>query len=204
MKVLIVTVLSLCIAVSASANYKVATISLEALAKQSDAIVIAEVTEIVTRAGVRVAIAKVLESVRPGSPTGKIEFIAEPTWTCDISSAVVGERVLLYLDKVRKGARVTMLKQDLAKAASKSRNAGRTLYALGHSGRGRLVLTKSREDWIIRISRWQDGNVWNLNISLMLPSEVEVRVDGPLKGRVALSDIVASTKTALQPKRGES
>lgn len=201
MKVWTLAVFSLCIAVPAAANFKVSTISLEALAKQSDAIVVAEVSKIVTRAGVRVAVATIVEGVKPGSPTGTIEFVAEATWTCDISSAVAGERVLLFLSEVRNESRATMFRQELAQAASESQKAGRILYELAHSGRGRLVLSKSPRDWLIGITRWQDGHAWNLNVSLMLPAGVTVRVDGPRNGRIALSDLVSATQKALNTKR---
>lgn len=204
MKVWILAVFALYIAVAAAANFKVSTISLEALTKQSGTIVIAEVYEIVERAGVRVAVANVVEGVKPGSPIGTIEFVAEATWTCDISSAVVGERVLLFLSEVQKESRATMFRQELAEAASESRRAGHTLYEIAHSGRGRLVLTKSSGAWLIAITRWQDGHAWNLNASLMLPAGVKVLVDGPRNGRTAVSDIVASTQKALKTDRANA
>ena len=54
MKVWTLAVFSLYIAVPAEANFRVATIGLDELTRKSEVIVIAEVTEIVTRAGVKV------------------------------------------------------------------------------------------------------------------------------------------------------
>ena len=53
-----------------------------------------------------------------GTNTATVEFLASPTWTCDISEAKKGETVLLFLTK-----------------SGKSRS-----YAIAHSGRGRLPL----------------------------------------------------------------
>ena len=202
MKFRTVTVLALALVVPAAANFKVATIGLDTLVKQSEVIVIAEVTEIVTRAGVKVAVAKVFEGVKSGSPTGTIEFVAERTWTCDTSNAVVGERVLLYLGKVRKDSRITMLKQDLGKAASESRNGGRVLYVLAHHGRGRLVLKERSGAWMVPIWRWTKNEAWKLNVNLKLPNGMGIHSIEPLKGHVALADVVTSTLNSLRAKGG--
>ena len=52
-----------------------------------------------------------------GSAEQVVEFLASPTWTCDISTAIAGERVLLFL-KADESGRLTIL----------------------HSGRGRMPL----------------------------------------------------------------
>jgi len=86
--------------------------------QHSDIIVIAKV-ESVTRPliGKRYAKAKVAE-VWKGTQTERVEFLASPTWTCDISEAKNGETVLLFLIK-----------------SEESRS-----YAIAHSGRGRMPL----------------------------------------------------------------
>ena len=96
----------------------VTPISFEALVQRSDIIVVAKV-ESVSRPliGRRYAKAKVTE-VWKGTQMERIEFLASPTWTCDIADAEEGETVLLFLIK-----------------SSKSRS-----YAIAHSGRGRMPL----------------------------------------------------------------
>lgn len=86
--------------------------TLEQLTKNSKLVVVAQVEEIVTEpsagggnlSGVReiawekrVATARVLE-VWKGTIAGEtVRFRASKTWTCDVSTAVVGETVVLFL-----------------------------------------------------------------------------------------------------------
>lgn len=97
---------------------KVASISFEKLVQNSDLILVAKV-ESVTRPliGKRYAKAKITE-IWKGTQAEQIEFLASPTWTCDISEAKKGETVLLFLSQ-----------------GGKSRS-----YAIAHSGRGRMPL----------------------------------------------------------------
>ena len=117
MRATLLTVLFAC--VSATHLFaKVATISLEELVQRSDIIILAKV-ETFTRPfiGKRYAKAKVTD-VWKGTQVDRVEFLASPTWTCDISDARKGETVLLFLTK---------------RGTSRS-------YAIVHSGRGRLPL----------------------------------------------------------------
>lgn len=207
MKSWIVILLAFGLVVPVSANLKVATISIKDIAQSSQVIVVADVIEIVDRSGVRVAMAKVVRGLKGAVPNDTIEFVAEKTWTCDISNAVLGERVLLYLIKVRDRDGVTMFKQDLSKAASMSRSAGRVLYELYHSGRGRIVINRSKDgDWLAVKRR--SGDPWTLNVNLTAPKKVRVFNSQPVDrrplnatGRVLLTDILAATETAIDPLR---
>jgi hypothetical protein len=95
---------------------KVGSVPLDAIIDGSDVVVVAHV-ESTTRTfilfGSRHARAKVLE-VWKGDPGSEVEFLASPTWTCDISDAEVGETAVLFLK--RSGSS----------------------YEIAHSGRGRL------------------------------------------------------------------
>jgi hypothetical protein len=97
---------------------KVGAVQLAELAEGSDLIVIAKV-ESVTKPliGRQHAIARVLD-VWKGSPTESAKFVSSPSWTCDISEAVEGEMVVLFLEKSdRRGS-----------------------YTIAHAGRGRMPL----------------------------------------------------------------
>ena len=207
MKVWTLAVFSLYIAVPAVANFSVATIGLVDLVQRSEVIVVAEVSKIVIRAGVKVAVAKVTQGIKPGSPTGTIEFVADKTWTCDTSNAVVGESVLLYLNKVRKDARVTMLKRDLGRAAGESQAQGRTLYRLAYHGRGRIVVNLDDQgDWIGVKKRFNE-DAWTLNVNLFAPKTAKVFKQGRRKrppaitARMTLRDVIGSTKAAIAAQR---
>ncbi|MBI3868285.1 MAG: hypothetical protein HY299_07110 [Verrucomicrobia bacterium] len=97
---------------------KVASIQFGNLVANCDLIVIANVESVSSPLiGKRYAKARVTE-VWKGTKIETVEFLASPTWTCDISTAKKGETVLLFLNK-----------------GGKSRS-----YAIAHSGRGRLPI----------------------------------------------------------------
>lgn len=97
---------------------RVASIEFSNLVASSEMIVVAKVESVSSPLiGKKYAKARVTE-VWKGTKTETIQFLASPTWTCDISEAKKGETVLLFLTK-----------------SEKSRS-----YAIAHSGRGRLPL----------------------------------------------------------------
>lgn len=117
MRLALLTILFAC-AVATEATAKVAQISFEQLVWSSDLIIVAKVESVGPQLnGKRYANAKVTENWK-GPPTGRVEFLASPTWTCDISQATEGETVLLFLAK---------------------ENASRG-YLIAHSGHGRMPL----------------------------------------------------------------
>src|SRR5262245_26570032 len=73
-------------------------VDFDATVKAADAIGIARVTEIATLDGVKVARATIIRPLRGVAAESRVAFVAEPTWSCDTSWAVVGETVLLVLD----------------------------------------------------------------------------------------------------------
>ncbi len=96
---------------------KVASTTVEDLADRSELIVVAKVEKVSKPLiGKRYAKATVTE-VWKGDQAKSVEFLASPTWTCDISDAKKGETVVLFLVK-----------------SKESRS-----YQIAHSGRGRLV-----------------------------------------------------------------
>ena len=112
---------ALCAFLSAApASAKVAAISLDKLVATSEEIVIATVTELSPASPLReelvLASAQVKRTLK-GSVTGTFQFLASPTWTCDTSTAELGETVLLFLNGDR-GSH----------------------YIIAHSGRGRMPL----------------------------------------------------------------
>ena len=103
----------------APASAKVAAVPLEELVTGSDEIVVATVTEVSSEStsGPRTYASAVVARTIKGSLQGSFNFLASPTWTCDISDAVKGETVLLFL------------KQQSDHS-----------FIIQHSGRGRMPL----------------------------------------------------------------
>jgi hypothetical protein len=132
---------ALCIA----AAVRVARITLEHAVIRSELIVVGEVTAVVEvppppegwpagrHGGVhttlprRHATARVLETWR-GEPLEMVNFLASATWTCDTSTAVAGERAVLFLQDV-----------------------GEPVLHITHSGRGRMPVTMD-EDGVERVA----------------------------------------------------
>src|SRR5262249_53707456 len=124
-----ILVVSVLITFPTVVSAKVAEIPLKKLVAQSDLIILAKVSkiedgpaEIKTQDDrvfprVKVATAQVIETWK-GTPLREVRFVASPLWTCDISDAEEGERVVLFLES-RKGSPIP---------------------TIAHSGRGRMPL----------------------------------------------------------------
>jgi len=110
--------------VSTQVEAKVAAISFDELVRGSSVIVIARIESVKPRflkpLGDQFARATVLEVWKGPSELREVEFLASPTWMCDISGAEVGENVVLFLE-----------------LESSSRH-----YKIMHAGRGRMPFRK--------------------------------------------------------------
>ncbi|BBO24375.1 MAG: hypothetical protein AMXMBFR19_09360 [Chthonomonadaceae bacterium] len=177
----------------ASAQAKVATISLNALAKLSDLILVAEVERVELRAGVRVARIKTIQFVK-GSAECPIAFVAERTWTCDLSTAIAGERVLLYLSSIGKVKGRTMNGQDLGAAQAACKKDGIQLYTLTHSGRGRIPLSLNKGQWVAGVTPGE-GRGPGLNANLYVPKPIPTLQTSPGHKAVSLAELVRRSAT---------
>lgn len=95
--------ISICVAVALSASLcpraaqsRPIVPTIEMLTKAAGVIVVARVEEVERERGHRVATARVLETWK-GAPAEKVRYRASKTWVCDVSDAVVGETVVLFL-----------------------------------------------------------------------------------------------------------
>lgn len=114
MRTILITSLCLILATTQSLA-KVAFIQFSELIECSELIVVAKVQQVKSLStGRHYAEAKISE-IWKGKSAETIEFLASPTWPCDISDAKAGETVLLFLTK----------------------NSDSRSYAISHSGRGR-------------------------------------------------------------------
>jgi hypothetical protein len=114
---------------------KVGRIKLGELIRGSDCILLAQVEQMLTIDGLKVAKA-VPRQVLKGSPNvTTLYFVADKTWTCDISTAQTGETALLFLVKA-KSDRIErrMIRKPTARVTLKP------LFLIGDSGRGRMPM----------------------------------------------------------------
>ncbi len=113
---------------------KVARTDLSSLVRKSHLIVVATVEELIKDCGVTLARAVPMRSLK-GSAPQSLFFVAQPTWRCDVSKAVEGETVLLFLD-AEKSRQVRVWDPSARKVVVSSG----PLFSIAHSGRGRLVI----------------------------------------------------------------
>jgi hypothetical protein len=105
---------------------EVREVSLKVLIAKSEMIIVAKVSKLedgpadikpveARYPAVKVATAGVIETWK-GAKCGEVRFVASPTRYCDIADARVGERVVLFLEKLK----------------------GSTIMMIAHVGRGRM------------------------------------------------------------------
>jgi len=70
--------------------------TLEGLTRTASLIVVAQVENVTEKDGVKVATARVID-VWKGRSEGTVQFRASRSWTCDASTAIPGETVVLFL-----------------------------------------------------------------------------------------------------------
>ena len=68
----------------------------EMLTRASSLIIVAQVENVTEKGGVSIATARVID-VWEGQSAGTVQFRASKSWTCDVSKAIPGETVVLFL-----------------------------------------------------------------------------------------------------------
>ena len=130
------------VAEPAELEAKVASIEFSELAKEADLIVLGMVKDVTTIQGAKLARVKVLATYK-GEKLEELFFLAQPTWTCDISEAQRGETALLFLsaskDIPRQGME-RMLFRSLPTRKKLENGLGPSLFVISDSGRGRMPL----------------------------------------------------------------
>ena len=118
---------------AAPGGAKVGRVKLADLARGADCIVLARVEGVLSFDGLPVARA-VPERTLKGDPgAGPFYFVAGKTWRCDVSAAVRGETVLLFLQRSPSG------RIDRRLLRLPTANVPRTpLFRLADAGRGRM------------------------------------------------------------------
>lgn len=149
-----------------TATAAVAGTTLERIARAADVIAVAQVEKIEVISaidgisGQRVAVAKVLRSLKKAEAGQKLAFLAQPTWTCDISTAAAGETVLLFLSTANeKYLQESIHKYEDFKAGLKQRLPGVPFFQITHHGGGRInVLQQNKMDCLVVGAVRESGN----------------------------------------------
>jgi hypothetical protein len=112
----------------------VAKATLEGLAESADAIVIVKVDRIEERDALKWANATVTKVLK-GTAGERLTFLAQPTWTCDISEANEGEEALLFLERASSADWMMV---------EKPKKLPRNSFLIAWSGRGRMPVRQFR------------------------------------------------------------
>jgi hypothetical protein len=162
------TILALAIA---DTRGEMAAVHFAELAQTADVIVLARVASVREIAQNRsYASARVIETWK-GVPGSKLEFLASPTWACDISDAVVGETALLFL----------------------TRDKSSRSYVIARSGLGRMPLRTIRAK---RYATFWDGVILPQATATIAGPEK----DAPFIRSVALGTLHELVTVALQKR----
>lgn len=172
---------------------KVATITVNELFRNSDLVVIAEVKEIRKVSGIQIASADIQQTFKGEPAIKSVDFVAESAWSCDISTAIKGERVLLYLSTSNFESPIYEEFKQIANLASQYRAKGLQLYGISHSGRGRFQLTNGKTGPTVQVffveSRLGD-DTWKVNPEVRLPNGKLVHNLVKDKGYIKISDLL--------------
>jgi hypothetical protein len=171
---------------------RVAPTTLKQLTRVSEVIVVGKITEIRTLLGVRVATVEVRQTLK-GAPRPHVYYIAQGTWTCDISGGSLGEEALFFFSKPWVGEPFEDERLSNAKFAQIQKALGDSPFlADAWSGRGKMTLRRMQgKDYI---------TLWTGDVAL--PSEIRT-IDGPEKQysrfirSALLSDILAHVQSYL-------
>ncbi|HET9300777.1 MAG TPA: hypothetical protein VFO11_12590 [Candidatus Polarisedimenticolaceae bacterium] len=155
------TLLALIAAFSA-VSAKVAGTSLQGLVAGSDVVVLAKVMRVERIEGVAIAVLSV-EMTFKGPDAEAWAVAATPTWTCDISGVVVGERGLFFLEPYRSRPATSRYKPGPHLLDQVAARGLGLLHSITHSGRGRMPVWTV--DGVERLTVYQ----WEV----LLPTDIE-------------------------------
>lgn len=110
------------------------------LVRKADVVALGKVVGVDLINGVKIARVKVLQTYK-GHRLDVLSFVAQPTWTCDISDAVTGETALLLLHSYsnsRNTSEQPLFSPRASPAKLEAGGAAKPIFLLMHSGRGRM------------------------------------------------------------------
>jgi len=132
-------------ALAAACHAKVAATSLGELVGLSDLIVVGRVIDIPSVEKTRVAEVEVTQVLKGRLAGTTLYLLAQPTWTCDTSTAVKGESALLFLQQPRgRISAMTYKEPPRLRARLQARKNKGPFMVIAWSGRGRMPLRTVR------------------------------------------------------------
>ena len=147
--------------------------------------------------GVRIARVKVLETYK-GRWLDVLSFIAQPTWTCDISDAVTGETALLLLysyTNQRNTSEQPLFSPDASPEELEAGGATTPIFLLMHSGRGRMPVRKIGSQQYVTL--WVD----DVRVPASIPTVAGPQPNPSYVRSVRLSEIVELMATSMASVR---
>jgi len=197
---------------------RVAPTKLETITQAADAIAVARVDSVRLYGGMKVALATVTRPLKGLKSRQRFCFLAERSWSCDRSTAIRGETVLLFL--TRPGPRYTawVAKAHPGIARGRPRLPNIPFYTIAHSGNGRVPVTmrgraeslkgRVRESWGPKREYLVWLNFITLPAGFPSPSPTSEEEVLPPRLRtdpivwVPLADVERQIRTYLSPPSG--
>lgn len=139
------------LAVATSLYAKVGPTPLENLYWESEIVAIRRDRRVFEKDGWQLAEFEIQQVIKGSVSANTVYYLAEPTWTCDVSRARAGSRSLLFLGAVLE--KVHPSKRDsvivLGPPPPHETDSGETVYRISASGNGRMDLSDEDELSII-------------------------------------------------------
>lgn len=184
---------------------KPAPVSIARLVEASDVIVIGTTTDIISVAGVRVAVVQVDEAILASPVPEKIYYLAQRIWREGAAAGNMGERCILFLSRgpAERFETKRFGHQGTSEFVSElqDRIGANCLYTLSSGGRGRMVIQDSPDEAFVQL---QYGVVAPRTVA-RIPNEwgFERLTTVSLKGvlEVVRQEVVSEEKARERQKR---
>lgn len=139
-----------------TAQARVMEMLFDDLIEDADLIVIGKVESLKYISDVKIAKFKVSQTLK-GNSTDEIYFVAEKTWTCDVSYARIGEQALIFFDKYEdlSNFKIDFLDKPNFKISFENSTGRGELYRIYGSGYGRHPIKKIKDRDYISVPTYQ-------------------------------------------------
>lgn len=135
------------------ASAQPATTMLRELARSAAIIAVTRVIRVERVGGVKVASVRVLRPIKGARAGQTLSYIAQPTWTCDTSTAALGETTLLFLDRFEGQRFAAFYPREYARLSAEQARRRRErvpIYQVAQSGAGRMPILVRRGEAYLR------------------------------------------------------
>jgi hypothetical protein len=140
------------VACAPAVSAKVSPTTLEEVAWSSELIAVGRDVRVFDVHGWRVAEFAVDRVLKGDAQTRTLYYLADPTWTCDVSTAAPGEKSLIFLGRVAAEEAQSDFFSRPSRETPPVTIDARPIYWISHAGRGRMpIMTSSAGQQSVRL-----------------------------------------------------